>query len=82
MAECQEKTSRSKSYSHLSFKEIHEYLSTKQYPAGVTKQGEKANFRRCTRKFTVVDNELKYLKRQKDGTTKQVTVTSHCSCTL
>jgi hypothetical protein len=57
---------------HYQFKDIHEYLLTKKYPAYVKLKGDKANFRRATRSFALVEQELFYCRRRKDGTVKQV----------
>ena len=59
-------------YVHYEFKDIYDYLVSKKYPDGITCKGEKANYRRACRNFQVIDNELQFMRRQKDGSVKQV----------
>jgi len=59
-------------YTHFEFADIHRYLLQKKYPENVVSNGDKANFRRSTRKFVVTDNVMYYIRRQKDGSSKQV----------
>lgn len=44
------------------------------YPINIQSKGEKANFRRSTKNFAIVNNELKFNRRQKDGSIKQLKV--------
>ena len=64
--------SKKKQYTHCSFQDIYEYLSTKSYPVHIKTKGDKSNFRRCTRNFAIIDNELKFKRHRRDGSTKEV----------
>ena len=70
-AECAT-TSSIKVREHVDFGCIQIFITTKKYPAHVISKGEKANFRRATRNFVVRDNQLMYIKKKKDGSTKEV----------
>ena len=59
-------------YTHYEFRDIYEYLTSRTYPDSVETKGEKSNFRRASKPFVVVDKELKYQRRQKDGSINQV----------
>ena len=39
---------------------IENYLRNQKYPDGVLNKGEKANFRRACKKFSIVDGQFKY----------------------
>lgn len=62
-----------RTYAHCAFVDIFNYLTSKKYPEKCLTKGDKANFRRCSKNFTIVENELKYLRKRKDGSTKEVT---------
>ena len=67
-------------YKHYSFAHIHDYLCNGTYPEGMKDKREKANFRQSMRNFKVHGNELKHIRRQKDGSVKEVSNKSIVYC--
>ena len=63
---------RRKVYEHRQFKDIFDFLSMRKYPSDVTTKGEKSNFRRSTKNFVLVQKELRFVRRLKDGSINQV----------
>lgn len=57
---------------HYSFKEIKDYIVSNKYPDGIKDKGEKANFRRATKAFSTFEGKLMYIRKLKDGSSKQV----------
>jgi len=63
---------KSEKYTHVEFIEIYNYLSDKTYPERITDKGVKSNFRKACKNFEIVDNELRYKRKRKDGSTTMV----------
>ena len=70
----EENDAKSGRYKHYSFcaYTVHDYLFNGTYPEGMKDKGKKENFRPSTRNFKVHGNELKHIRRQKDGSVKEV----------
>ena len=67
-----EKRKNCDKYTHVEFIEIYNYLSDKNYPERITDKGMKANFRRACQNFGIVNNELRYKRKRKDGSATMV----------
>ena len=57
---------------HYAFEDIYNYIGSKRYPDKMKDKGQKANFRRAAKAFTVNNGKLTYLKKAKDGSQREV----------
>jgi len=73
-------------YTKCDFQAIKDYLLTKCFPADIIEKGDKANFKRQSKNFKVVDNLLFYMKRNVGNVSQVVyyvivnVLTIVCSC--
>ena len=57
---------------HYTFEDIFNYICSKRYPDKMKDKGHKANFRRAAKAFAVNNGKLTYLKKEKDGSQREV----------
>ena len=57
---CVKMTDKKRNYNHVDLNLVESYLRHNKYPDDVSNKGEKANFRRACKKFSIVDGQFKF----------------------
>ena len=57
---CMKMTDKKRNYNHVDLNLVESYLRHKKYPDDISNKGEKANFRRACKKFSIVDGQFKF----------------------